>query len=64
MPQKCQNLRQLSEVFCKLFDTQHMGLGITPYDPRVILMIEIVLGDDCYDKSCDPMVGKLNLLCW
>ena len=43
-------------------DTQHMGLRITPCDPRVILrglfwgcvilMMEMILGGDSYEKSC------------
>ena len=65
-------------VFCKLFEvcqsskyssgtqlsngTQHLGLRITPCDPRVILrgvvlrgvilMMEMVLEGESYEKSC------------
>ena len=74
----------ISQVFCKLFEvcqsskylsgsqlsdgTQHMGLRITPYDPRVILrglfwgcvilMMEMILGGNSYEKKVLEMIWE------
>ena len=71
-------------MFCKLFEvcksskyssgtqlsdgTQHLGLRITLWDPRVILrggvlrcvilMTEMILGGDSYEKSCWKWSGN------
>ena len=52
-------------------DTQHMGLRITPCDPRVILrglfwgcvilMMEMILGGDSYEKSCWKWSRRYNV---
>ena len=53
-------------------DTQHLGLRITPCDPRVILrggvlrcvilMTEMILGGDSYEKSCWKWYGMHSVI--